>query len=52
VVEEHQDMVKNLRAEINTKLGIEVASFTVVKAWVQVVAGTKYFFHLKSDDGK
>ncbi len=52
ITEEHKDLVKNNLAKINAKLGTHATSFTINSVTTQVVAGTNYFFHLTSNDGK
>lgn len=52
VEQSHKDLVAHNLAAINSKLGAHATSFTVTEAWTQVVAGTNYFFNLKSNDNK
>ena len=51
VSQEHIDLVQSNTQNISSTLGVNAASFTVNSAWVQVVAGTNYFFHLTADNG-
>lgn len=52
VTQEIRDLVANNVAGINSKLGSNATSFTIVKAFSQIVAGTNYFLHLTSNDGQ
>lgn len=47
-----KDLVSHNVAAINSKTHVNATSWTVNKAWTQVVAGTNYFLHLTSNDGK
>lgn len=47
-----KDLVSHNIAGINGKVGANATSFTVNRAFSQVVAGTNYFLHLTSNDGK
>lgn len=46
-----KDLAKNNLAALNAKTGEHAKSYTVNKAWTQVVAGTNYFLHLTDDHG-
>lgn len=52
VNEEITNLVNNNLAALNSSTGANATSFTVVKAFSQVVAGTNYFLHLNSNNGQ
>lgn len=52
VTQEHQDLVKANLASINSSSHANATSYHVDKAWVQVVAGTNYFFHVTDNNHK
>lgn len=47
-----QDLVSGHKAAINAQTHVNAANWKIDKAWSQVVAGTNYFVHLTSNDGK
>jgi hypothetical protein len=50
VSQHHKDLVSKNIAKINTAVGGHATSYTIDKAWSQVVAGTNYHFNLTSND--
>ena len=52
VTQEITNLVNSNLAALNSATGANATSFTVVKAFSQVVAGTNYFLHLNTNDGK
>ena len=52
VTEDHINIINTNTAAINTKLGINAASFTINQVSSQVVAGVNYHFHLTADNAE
>lgn len=50
VTPQHHQVLDVVKVHINTKLGAAHGNFEILEVRQQVVAGTNYFFKLKSDD--